>query len=312
MFRRCVTVSKTLILSNTKLLTWASDRGIYTITNVTPDYAEITTKGIPYGFDNRTGKWGIWNLSLFLDGAKFKARQSEVFMNISDTDNNMCETSTFIMLKMILNYINPKVYQFDYLDPINLTVTKELCEPGTSTHSTVTKLIHSDTGELLVERLAKLCRVDNETHRPVKWSPQFHQMFSHLKDRGMPKVLKKTSTPIPTSPPDCFKWTFKSRYSDMDVKMHANQSMYIKSCIDCATEASMNGQLDQFNGDIIWYPVKYLSINYIAETFANDTLTVNMWQHNKDVSILYFSVWSDALKKIVTFIEVKIDLNKIK
>ncbi|CAG2223891.1 unnamed protein product [Mytilus edulis] len=217
------------------------------------------------GVISSVGKWGIWNLSLFLDGAEFKARQSEVFMNISDTDNNMCETSTFIMLKMILNYINPKVYQFDYLDPINLTVTKQLCELGTSTHSTVTKLIHSDTGELLVERLAKLCRVDNETHRPVKWSPQFHQMFSHLKDRGMPKVLKKTSTPIPTSPPDCFKWTFKSRYSDMDVKMHANQSMYIKSCIDCATEASMNGQLDQFNGDIIWYPFSLSSDETVWE-----------------------------------------------
>ncbi|CAC5397710.1 unnamed protein product [Mytilus coruscus] len=296
MFRRYV--SRNFIWCNTKLLASVINRGIYTINKVTPDYAEITTKGIPYGFDNRT------------DGAEFKARQSEVFMNTPITD--MYKSSTFIMLKMILNYINPKVYQFDFLDPINLTITKELCKPGTSTHSTVTKLINTDTGELLVERLAKLCRVDNETHRPVKWSPQFHQMFSHLKDREMPEVLKKTSAPITTPPLDCFKWNLKSRYSDMDVKMHANQSMYIKSCIDCATDASLNGQLDQFNGDIIWYPVIYLSINYIAETFVNDELTVNMWQNDKDVSVLYFSVCSDALKQTVTFIEMKFDLDKIK
>jgi acyl-CoA thioesterase FadM len=247
------------------------------------------------------GKWNVWNLSLFLDGAETKARESGVFMNWPSFP---AKSISLVMIKLVLN-INPKVYPFDFMEKRNLRITTHLNEPGTTSYNITTTLTNDDS-EILVERYAKLGRIDNETRRPVKNPEEFLKAFSYLKNKGSPPALTKTD--IPKTPTDCFKWCLTTRYSDLDSKLHANQSLYIKSCIDCVTHVSKNGKLVPFHGDMIWYPVTYLAINYLGESFANDELVVNMWQ--EEVSLFNFSIYKSTTQVAYIVCKFGIDLLK--
>lgn len=207
------------------------------------------------------------------------------------------------MIKLVLS-INPKVHSFDFKDKRNLRITTQLNEPGTTSYSITTTLTNNDS-EVLVERYAKLGRIDNESRRPVKNPEEFLKAFSYLKNKRSPPALTKTD--IPKTPTGCFKWCFRTRYSDLDSKMHANQSLYIKSCIDCASHASINGKLVHFHSDMIWYPVTYLAINYMGESFVNDELVVNMWQDKEDVSLFNFSIYKSTTQ--VAYIVCKFGLD---
>ena len=142
----------------------------------------------------------------------------------------------------------------------------------------------------------------------MKNPEEFLKAFSYLKNKGSPPAL--TRRDIPKTPTDCFKWCLTTRYSDLDSKLHANQSLYIKSCIDCVTHASKNGKLVPFYGDMIWYPVTYLAINYLVESFANDELVVNMWQDKEEVSLFNFSIYKSTTQVAYIVCKFGIDLLK--
>jgi hypothetical protein len=63
---------------------------------------------------------------------------------------------------------------------------------------------------------------------------------------------------------DCFQWRTIVRFIDMNNSFHANQSVYIKFCFDCATTASLSENFVHLSGDINGYPV--LSIFKMAAT----------------------------------------------
>jgi hypothetical protein len=47
------------------------------------------------------------------------------------------------------------------------TIIRQLCEPGRTTNNTVTKMYDIKSGNLLVERCAKIGLIDNVTRKPV-------------------------------------------------------------------------------------------------------------------------------------------------
>jgi hypothetical protein len=56
----------------------------------------------------------------------------------------------------------------------------------------------------------------------------------------------------------------------MNSNLHANQSVYIKFCFDCATTASLSANFVQLSGDINGYPVLDIGIDYLGESFAGE------------------------------------------
>ena len=253
-----------------------------------------------------TGRWTVWNISLFLDGAEDMAGKLGSFM---DTTSLKPHNSSYVQIKQVLR-INPEIYKFHFLSDASFKITKQLCEPGRTTNSSVTKMEDIKSGNLLVEKCLKFGLIDNATRKPIPHPDWFVKKYSHLYGSGSPAELLRQTIPEP--PKECFQWRTIVRFSDMDSNFHANQSVYVKFCFDCATTASLSGKLVHFTGDINSYPVLDISIDYLGESFAGDELIVVMWQDHKDVSKLSFTIYKTKDRKQLTYVVCHLGLNQLK
>lgn len=253
-----------------------------------------------------TGRWTVWNISLFLDGAEEMAGKVGSFM---DTISLKPDNSSMVLIKQVI-MINPEIYKFHFLSDASFKFTQQLCEPGRTTNTTVTKMFDIKSGNLLVERCVKNGLIDNDTRKPVPHPDWFVKKYSHLYGSGSPSELLRQTIPEP--PKDCFQWRTIVRSSDMDTNFHANQSVYVKFCFDCATTASLSEKLVHFTGDINGYPVLDISIDYLRESFAGDELIVVMWQDHNDVSKLSFSIYKTKDKKQLTYVVCHLGLDQLK
>lgn len=108
---------------------------------------------------------------------------------------------------------------------------------------------------------------------------------------------------VPQIPENSYKWQATIRYSDQDSNLHTSQSVYIKLCIDGATSAALNGKLKHFTEDMCFYPVDYLDITYIAESFPEDQLVINLWPDEREPSVLYFLITRNSKNMIYAIIK---------
>ena len=217
--------------------------------------------------------------------------------------------SSYVQIKQVLR-INPEIYNLHFLSDASFKITKQLCEPGRTTNNLVAKMVDIKSGNLLVQKGLKFGIIDNVTRKPVPHPDWFVKKYSYLYgSESTPELLRQT---IPDPPKDCFQWGTIVRFSDMDSNFHANQSVYIKFCFDCAATASLGGSLVHFTGDINAYPVLDISIDYLGESFAGDELIVVMWQDHKDVSKLSFSIYKIKDKKQLTYAICHLGLNQLK
>jgi len=184
-----------------------------------------------------TGRWTVWNISLFLYGAENMVGKLGSFM---DTTSLKPDNAFYVVLKQVLR-INPEIYKFHFLSDASFKITQQLCEPGRTTNITVTKMVDIKSGNLLVERCVKIGLIDNATRKPVPHPDWFVKKYSHLYGSGSPAELLRKAIPEPSK--HCFQWRTIVRFSDMDSNFHANQSVYAKFCFDCATTASLSGKL---------------------------------------------------------------------
>jgi acyl-CoA thioesterase FadM len=252
-----------------------------------------------------TGRWTVWNISLFLDGAEDMAEKGGSFM---DATSLKPDNSSYVLIKQVIR-INPEIYKFHFLSDASFKITRKLCEPGRTTNNTVTKMFDIKSGNLLVERCAKIGLIDNVTRKPVPHPDWFVKKYSYLYgSESPPELLRQT---IPDPPKNCFQWRTIVRFSDMDSNFHANQSVYVKFCFDCSTTASLSGNLAHFTGDINSYSLFDISIDYLGESFAGDELIIVMWQDHKDVSKLSFSIYKTKDKKQLTYVVCHLGLDQL-
>jgi quinol monooxygenase YgiN len=122
----------------------------------------------------------VWNLSLFLDGAETKARESGVFMNWPSFP---AKSISLVMIKLVLN-INPTVYPFDFMEKRNLRITTHLNEPGTTSYNITTTLTNDDS-EILVERYANLDELITRLSYHHKKEPVYHFLKHELHSQYM-------------------------------------------------------------------------------------------------------------------------------
>ncbi|CAC5382614.1 unnamed protein product [Mytilus coruscus] len=260
---------------------------------------EVLAYGIPYNFDDRSGKWTPWNLSTFIDGAEFQAAATRIFMDSKKWNN---ENKRFVTLRQAM-VINPEVFKYNYMTRTKLKITRTFEKIGTTSLIFRTKLKDVNTGIILVDRYILGVGMNTSTHRPVKHSDWFSQKYFYLKHTVVPLMTKSE---IPKPPFDCFTQTLVVRYSDLDFDYHTNQSVYAKFCLDCATAACNNKKLLGFEGDISLYPIVFMDVSFLGETFAGDRLSINVWQDDADLSTLKFVIYKD--ERQVNYTVMKFDL----
>ncbi|VDI15505.1 uncharacterized protein [Mytilus edulis] len=266
-------------------------------------YAELTTRGTDYNFDDRSGTWNIWNASLFLDGAEYLAMKRYNFMYFNSLKSSHVSS---VIIKEVMK-LHPSLHNYTLKSDVEFRITTELGELGQTSAPLITKLFDAKSGQLLVERFVKLVFIDNETRRPVNNPEWFLNKHSHV--QGIPPELSKM--PLPEQPMEVYEYRTVVRYSDLDSNYHANYSLYVKSCMDCVTTASIDKKLVHFSGDICCYPVTFLSVDFLGECFVGDQILIAMWQHSEKLNEFMFFIYKDADKKKLTYVLCQFGLEKM-
>ena len=132
----------------------------------------------------------------------------------------------------------------------------------------------------------RYAHVDSKTRRPKPLPDYFVQAFKSYQR----KSLRENPQHILNIPPHALSYVLDVRYSDTDFNKHTNNSTYIKLCMDCATVASMKGNLTYFTGDVCRYNVKTMKLFYWSETRAGDKLTVYLWENKSETDTLNFHI----------------------
>ncbi|CAC5382094.1 unnamed protein product [Mytilus coruscus] len=275
----------------------------YIVNKVNTAYAELTTRGIDYNFDDRRGKWSIWNVSLFLDGAEDLVQKRENFMDFRSLKSSHVSS---VIIKEVMK-LHPSLYDYTYRSDVEFRITIELGELGRTSVPLISKLFDAISGQLLVERFLKLAFIDNKTRRPVNNPEWYLNKNSHI--QGVPSELLKM--PLPEQPPEVFEYRTVVRYSDLDSNYHANYSLYVKSCMDCVTTASIDKKLVHFSGDMCWYPVTFSSVDFLGESFVGDKIIIVMWQNSEKINEFMFFIYKDTDKKKLTYVICQFGLEKI-
>lgn len=275
----------------------------YIIDKITDGYAEVTAHGLNYNYDDRTGKLSIWNISLFMDGGEESVERNG---SIYASPKLQSKASSFVQLKQVLK-VEPSFYSYDFMSNISFKITKTICKPGSSSLVTVSKMFDKESGQLLVERVVKFLRIDNNTRRPLQNPAWLLEKYANM-EASPSEVLKNT---LPELPKEVIKYRTVIRYGDMDTNFHTNQSFYIKSCFDCASAASLNKILVHFSGDICWYPVVFLSVDFLGESFPGDEIMIAMWQDKDDISRFRFYICNAQSRKLLTYVVCQLELNRI-
>lgn len=277
----------------------------YIVNKVDKGYAEITVTGIPYHFDDRTGKLSIWNVTVLFEGVHDFLEKRESFMDFHQFKS---DDISFVIVKHVWK-INPEFFHYNFPNDVRFDFIKKLFAFGRTSYTIYTKVTQS--GKVLAENFMKVVRIDNKSRRPVVNPSWFVDKYSKFKATDIPVELSK-SLEIMEPPNDCYKMIVTVRYSDLDSNLHTNQSVYIKFCFDCATMASERGQLRHFTGDISWFPVIYMSVDYLGESFVGDEILVVLWQDFNDISTLFFSIYNATDKRKLSNVVCKLGLKSLK
>ncbi len=99
---------------------------------------------------------------------------------------------------------------------------------------------------------------------------------------------------LPSNEP--FTMKLKVTASDTDHLYHMNQAVWLRFCIDCATEGVSHGHLRNFTQDPFSYAVKHVEILYDSEALAGDILNVACWDsgNQDEEQTLVFSVTNNG------------------
>ena len=144
---------------------------------------------------------------------------------------------------------------------VNCSIDTELLSYGQSSMTLLVRMFKNSDGVALVTNSCAGVWVDTQKRKP---KPQL-------------------------APLHAFSYHTEVQYSDIDENLHANQSFYIRSCMDCGATAAYAGYYRKFRGDFF---------KYVSECKVGDLLEVLTWDSPDEVECLYFQI---RLKKNPVF-----------
>ncbi|VDI36070.1 Hypothetical predicted protein [Mytilus galloprovincialis] len=280
------------------------------VVTVLQDDADTTTvmvEGQMYNFDDRTGFWSPWSVSDFISSG-LSIRKISLSMNFEMAAK---ENTLFFQKRQILRFNKP-IFTYPQ-SKYKLHISHQI-EPGEDRGKSYvwnTVIKDAETHTVLLERAAKLVAANISLRKPIDLPKWFRHKYSAPKLNrlnNLPDGLRPKSVPV-EFPNDCYQWRTKIRYSDLNGFMHTHQSVYTKLCLDAITSAALGGKLQHFIFDICFYPIEYVDITFIGESFADDELLISILQSQDDGSILHCLMEKD--KKSIAYLKFKIGLTTL-
>jgi len=217
------------------------------------------------------------------------ARLIGLYHNLFDFKNIDNKNKGFVAIKQLLK-LQPEIHQnYSLFNTLKQRYAMDIVEIGRTSFSFVSKLTNDQTGEFLGELLLKYVLIDRNTRKATPIPLSFAEKYSkHQKKNVEFSGLGIKDAPKP--PTEVFRMKAIPLHSDTDRNSHVNQSVYIRYCSDCATEAALSGVYRHFSSDMCWYPLLEMNIYHANESLANEELSVETWQDPEDFRIIFFVI----------------------
>ena len=147
-------------------------------------------------------------------------------------------------------------------------------------------------GELLMTLRSKLALVNEATRKSERLSDEFREKYARQHQPAF--VLPKHEALV--IPSNAFCDRLQIRPSDIDSMGHANNSVYIRMCSDCATIASVkHGHFLRFGNDLASRHVKTLNMLYSKECMLGDVVDVYVWDDATQNDLLHFQIKNNSI-----------------
>ena len=199
-----------------------------------------------------------------------------------------------VVTKATTHLLHPELHNSAKLSQ-RLSLFCDITEVGSKSFVRRIQLFDETASEPLITSLVKRVNSDRKTQMPLPLNPDFKEKcMKYITSLGEVEKDKVSPFPFIESVGDGEQSTFSHNvtvcHSDIDVLFHTNQASYLKYCLDAAAVAVDNGKFKNFINEMSFYPCKYTESLYFKQTFANDPLTVHIYENEPEEKTLRFKI----------------------
>lgn len=241
-----------------------------------------------------TGHWSTWSLIRMFEGSLIlSASMSPVLVKTTTSHEE-----DYILLRQHCK-VSPRYYQdITIYSDFNPKIRFRCQEVGRTSLSTKLKLYNLSSEHVYATNLRKLVNFNSRTKKPVPNNPYYLEQAERINDTKP----KHAWLPFPDKVPSrVFSMQMSPLFSDTDFMNHVNNSSYVRFCLDCFAYAAKSNFYSHFEADCC-YPVLEIDIQYLDESYANDTLQITTWQSETDIGDLFFIISREHKVIVKTFL----------
>ncbi|XP_078581926.1 uncharacterized protein LOC144865216 [Branchiostoma floridae x Branchiostoma japonicum] len=145
--------------------------------------------------------------------------------------------------------------------------------------------IRSGTSNDVIGRSStQMVRVNRQTRRPIAWPDA---LIENLSKKGLDRPA--VPGPFKERPAPMFVCKVTVHNSDIDVRQHTNQSVYLRYCLDAAAVGARKNVFSVVK-DTALCPIRKVGILYQKEALIGDELTVELWEDQGCAETLCFQI----------------------
>ena len=160
---------------------------------------------------------------------------------------------------------------------------------GKSSFSVCQNMYDHNSGQKLYSATSVMVFSDWQTRKASKlpnWFVSRAEEYLKTINPVMNHVIEKSSDIH--IPKDSFSYEIKALQSDCDQNNHVNQAAYIKWCSNVGALAVDAEIYKSFKKDIRLYALEELHVQYIGETFMDETVVVYTWENTNERNAAHF------------------------
>ncbi|XP_048728282.2 uncharacterized protein LOC125646152 [Ostrea edulis] len=258
------------------------------------NFTEVVFRGVPYADFDPSGHWSTWSLIRMFEGSLIlSASMSPVLVKTTTSHEE-----DYILLRQHCK-VSPRYYQdITIYSDFNPKILFRCQEVGRTSLSTKLKLYNLSSEHVYATNLRKLVNFNSRTKKPVPNNPYYLEQAERINDTKP----KHAWLPFPDKVPSrVFSMQMSPLFSDTDFMNHVNNSSYVRFCLDCFAYAAKSNFYSHFEADCC-YPVLEIDIQYLDESYANDTLQITTWQSETDIGDLFFIISREHKVIVKTFL----------
>ncbi|XP_061181544.1 uncharacterized protein LOC133190090 [Saccostrea echinata] len=262
---------------------------------------EVVFHGIPYAEFDRSGHWSTWSLVRMFEGSLLlSASLSPCVETVTSHEEE------YILLRQHCK-ISPRYYQdITIQSDFNPRIVFDCQEVGRTSLNIKVRMCNQHTDYIYATNMRKMVNFNKRTKKAVPNNPFYLEQAERL-NSIRPKYRW---LPFPDNiPSKVFRMKVRPLHSDTDYMNHVNNSSYVRFCLDCCACAAEAKFYNHFEADF-HYPVLEMDIQYLGESFANDTLDISTWQSETDIRDLYFVITHKH--KVITKTFLRVGLTKLR